>query len=341
MIANNYTDGSLHEVKTGQTTVAHYDYTNAGLLDTADYSSGTITNIWDADSNRVEMDANGNEHEFVYDTMAGVPAVIKEGGPSTTAYNIREPDGALIARTQGSEIRYYHFGALGSTRLLTDGDGDVTDRYAYDAYGAVLSHETSADSIPQPYQYVGELGYYTHWQEPGFGLLQLGVRFYDPEVGRFTQEDPSQDGLSWYNYVEDNPLVSVDPTGNFAIVIVGCALGAGEVAAAMSAVSVVVCGANAACRDALMQASSSIADAITEQLSKAKECCRRVIRLRCKPPWKWNHKDHRHPFSKRSGKVCYQYHLQINCWFEGIGKAFEWRIPYGPCFKGPRGPDTH
>lgn len=64
----------------------------------------------------------------------------------------------------------------------------------------------------QPYQFVGQYGYYTHYQEPNIGgLLQLGVRFYDPSVGRFTQVDPIKDGLNWYDYGEENPIVNIDP----------------------------------------------------------------------------------------------------------------------------------
>lgn len=64
---------------------------------------------------------------------------------------------------------------------------------------------------------MGQLGYYTHYMVPGstdFRLLQLGVRFYDPQVGRFTQRDDIRDDLiSAYLYVWDRPLMSVDPTG--------------------------------------------------------------------------------------------------------------------------------
>jgi len=88
---------------------------------------------------------------------------------------------ARVHPTQG--IRYYHFDELGSTRLLTNSNGDITDRYAYDAYGSLLSRDRYTGSVNQPYQYVGRLGYYTHWMEPDFTLLQLGVRFYDAEVG--------------------------------------------------------------------------------------------------------------------------------------------------------------
>jgi len=66
----------------------------------------------------------------------------------------------------------------------------------------------------QPYQYVGQLGYYTHWMEPNFGLLQLGVRFYDPEVGRFTQMDVlATDTVADMSYAALNPLSVTDPDG--------------------------------------------------------------------------------------------------------------------------------
>jgi len=74
----------------------------------------------------------------------------------------------------------------------------------------VVSQEGSTE---QPYQYVGRFGYYTHYQIPSWPVLQLGVRFYDPRVGRFTQEDPIGDGLNWYGYVGGNPLAWIDPWG--------------------------------------------------------------------------------------------------------------------------------
>ena len=70
-----------------------------------------------------------------------------------------------------------------------------------------------------PYQFVGSLGYYTHTQAPEFGLIQTGFRFYDPEVGRYTQQDPIGDGINWYAYCGGNPMAGVDPWGLEAILI--------------------------------------------------------------------------------------------------------------------------
>ena len=111
-------------------------------------------------------------------------------------------------------MNHYHFDQLGSTRLLTNSAGAVTDEYSYDAYGAVLSHNRSTGSVDQPYQYVGQLGYYTHYQEPGFGLMQLGVRFYKASRGLMIQADAlASDDASVYVYSNGKPTLMVDPSG--------------------------------------------------------------------------------------------------------------------------------
>jgi len=90
----------------------------------------------------------------------------------------------------------------------------VTDTYTYDAWGNVNHNGPTS----QPYQFVGQLGYYTHYQEPEFGLMQLGVRFYDPTVGRFTQRDKVNIwGSSPYIYAFNNSPSLLDPTGYLPI----------------------------------------------------------------------------------------------------------------------------
>ena len=45
------------------------------------------------------------------------------------------------------------------------------------------------------------------------GLLQLGARFYSPQIGRFIQQDPTGSGINWYTYAGNNPVVFIDPDG--------------------------------------------------------------------------------------------------------------------------------
>ena len=60
---------------------------------------------------------------------------------------------------------------------------------------------------PNPFGYCGE--YFD--QETGF--IYLRNRYYNPTIGRFTQEDPIRDGSNWYAYCANNPTSFVDPLG--------------------------------------------------------------------------------------------------------------------------------
>ncbi|MBQ3055516.1 MAG: hypothetical protein IJC88_05365, partial [Oscillospiraceae bacterium] len=72
----------------------------------------------------------------------------------------------------------------------------------YDAYG---NFESSAPSDP--------LGYCGEYRDAETGFIYLRARYYDPNLGRFTTEDPARDGLNWYVYCNNNPVNFVDPTG--------------------------------------------------------------------------------------------------------------------------------
>ena len=169
---------------------------------------------WDAHGNISNSDFGMRSSEWGRRRDAGIPAVIEETGP---VYYVREPNGSLIVRLDGQYTNYYHFDALGSTRLLTNSSGAVTDTYGYDAWGGV----SQGGSTVQPYQFVGQLGYYFPVQDENFPLLHLGVRFYDVSTGRFTQVDPVRDAYGWYVYSNDGPTLSVDPSGQKCTPILG------------------------------------------------------------------------------------------------------------------------
>jgi len=97
--------------------------------------------------------------------------------------------------------------------------GRVTDTYHLDAWGSQL---TSTGSTPNPYRFGGAWGYIT---DPS-GLLQLGARYYWPEVGRFISQDPIGEGSNWYAYVGNNPVANADPTGEIGWLVL-CAASCG------------------------------------------------------------------------------------------------------------------
>lgn len=53
-------------------------------------------------------------------------------------------------------------------------------------------------------------------------VLVYGARMMDPTIGRFVRVDPKADlyvSLNPYNYVGNNPLIRIDPTGEYIIIL--------------------------------------------------------------------------------------------------------------------------
>ena len=113
-------------------------------------------------------------------------------------------------RRATGESRFPLYDEIGSARGLVDASGTVTDTYEMDTFGRRVS---STGSTPNPYRFGAAWGYIT--DTPGSGLLQLGARFYWPEVGRFVQRDHigRAGGPNLFTYGSNNPLVFLDPTG--------------------------------------------------------------------------------------------------------------------------------
>ena len=178
---------------------------------------------------------------FIYDPTASVPAVLVEDLNGTPqAFYVREPDGRLIAREAGESLQYYFFDLLGSTILMAPAtEGNPTDTLYYTPWGETVTSGSRASTVgtaANPYRYVGSFGYYTHHQDANLAdWMQLGVRFYDPELGRFERRDPARTSTeSAYGYGNGNPLVRVDPTGRLAVgPATGGLSGLGAIAARM------------------------------------------------------------------------------------------------------------
>jgi len=52
-------------------------------------------------------------------------------------------------------------------------------------------------------------------------MLQLGARFYWPEIGRFVSQDPIGEEMNPYSYAHSNPLVYADPSGELSFGDIG------------------------------------------------------------------------------------------------------------------------
>ncbi|MET9137568.1 RHS repeat-associated core domain-containing protein [Streptomyces parvulus] len=120
---------------------------------------------------------------------------------NTTGF-VREPSGTLTAMTSGGASQYYLTDVQGSVIGLVDATGKRTATYSYGPYGEART--TSGTN--QPYRYTGT------YLDPS-GLYKMGARYYDPQLGRFTQPDPSGKESNLYAYAAGDPVNRVDPSG--------------------------------------------------------------------------------------------------------------------------------
>jgi RHS repeat-associated protein len=118
---------------------------------------------------------------------------------------------AEVVRSAGNQATYYlHDDHLGSVAAITNASNTAVEARSYDPFGSVTSQGNTT----------GVRASYTgHDDDAGLGLVNARGRLYDAKLGRFVSADPftpnpgSSQGWNRYAYVENNPLVFVDPTG--------------------------------------------------------------------------------------------------------------------------------
>ena len=86
---------------------------------------------------------------------------------------------------------------------LINSSGVKVNSYSYDPYGKQMS---ITQTVSNPWRYAS--GFYHGLT----GMTKFGTRYYNPELGRFTQRDPSGKDLP-YAYAGCNPTNNTDPTG--------------------------------------------------------------------------------------------------------------------------------
>jgi RHS repeat-associated protein len=91
----------------------------------------------------------------------------------------------------------------------------VVETYAYTAFGQAAIYARAgrrlrvASAVGNPYFFTGRrLDFET-------GLYYSRARMYSPNLGRFLQTDPIgyADGINWYAYCGNNPIILTDPFG--------------------------------------------------------------------------------------------------------------------------------
>ena len=110
----------------------------------------------------------------------------------------------------GGDVSFFLYDGLGSTRSLTNSDGELTQTYNYHPFGQGINHpgELSTNHLFTGEYFDQDLSYY-----------YLRARYYTPTLGRFTSLDPAEDvnnKLHKYVYCGNDGNNHIDPNGDLS-----------------------------------------------------------------------------------------------------------------------------
>ena len=140
-------------------------------------------------------------------------------GRYCTIYGLGLDEVLVMTDASTSEDYYYLHDHLHSPVALLDLDGEVIERYEYDAYGKPTywegdySYTIEATGIGNPYYFTGRRIDFVGVS--AFMIQYNRGRFLDYYTGCWLNEDPIgyQDGPNLYTYVHSNPVNKMDPQG--------------------------------------------------------------------------------------------------------------------------------
>ncbi len=211
----NYTydknGNTLSVVGEGQNITYKYDYNNR-MISLNDGTNITLYE-YDADGNRVSKSVNGNKTYYVVDRNRDYTQVLEERNSTGLVVSFIYGDDLISQQRSGVES-YYIYDGHGSTSLLTNAQGNVTDTYTYDAFGILL--DKTGNTI-NDYLYTGEQ------YDANAGFYYLRARYMNPATGRFFTMDSYEGSvfdpvsIHKYLYANVNPVMYSDPSGYFSL----------------------------------------------------------------------------------------------------------------------------
>ena len=195
-----------------------FTWVNGRQLSALQKGDLNVSYSYNSDGLRVSKTVNGVKTEYVWD---GSNLIGQKTGNNVLVY-LYAADG--LAGFQYNGVNYYYLkNGQGDVVAILDASGNIVAKYAYDAWGKLLSvtdaagNDKSADA-----SFIGNINpirYRSYYYDTETGLYYLQSRYYDPEVGRFVNADDIMgvnEDIYAYNlfaYCGNNPVCRADSGG--------------------------------------------------------------------------------------------------------------------------------
>ncbi|MBP2579535.1 RHS repeat-associated protein [Streptomyces sp. PvR006] len=197
---------------TGSTTTQSLNWSAEGKLTKLTEGTATTDYLYDADGQLLIRRGSGTSGETVL--YLGATEVHLKGTKdwANRYYSVAGSTIALRTNETGTEKLHFlaadHHGT-GNLSLIGDATQALTKRYTT-PFGAARG--TTSGTWPDDKTFLGKP------TDTGTGLTHIGARQYDPTLGQFISVDPilsldQHQSLNGYNYANNNPTSTSDPTG--------------------------------------------------------------------------------------------------------------------------------
>jgi len=187
--------------KTQGTTSWTYAWDSENRMKSASSGATSVAYAYDALGRRVKRTQGTQITKFTYD---GLDVVMDDVNGTLTKYQNGPGIDNKLKLVTGTTSKYFLTDHLGSTNALTSSTGTILEQTSYDSFG-----NASNATFSSRYQFTGRE------YDSLTGLYFYRARWYDANIGRFISEDPIgfRGGKNWFEYVGNNPMMRLDPTG--------------------------------------------------------------------------------------------------------------------------------